>query len=202
MTTSSGRSPHLVLLLVTVGQLACSSDSSAPPQDDTGDSLPPGGSVDMTIAGSVSFAGPTSLNGVGILGRNQPVDVQFSRVEGQESMTVHILVPSTIYHGVGQYTCGTALNVSSVEYPYCSIWIKHSPDGAVLGTWTTQSLEIAPGVWGALPDCTVTVTEVGELIRGAVDCGNFLFAGSDSHPDAAHELNRLTGTWHFQPLAN
>ncbi len=154
----------------------------------------------MTLSGTVSFAGPASFNGVGVLGRNQPVDVQFYHEDGDSSLMVHLLVPSTIYAGVGEYPCGTEVNVSSIEYPYCSIWIEHSPDGVVLGTWTTQTLEIAPGVYGALPDCQVSVTEVGsELIRGTVDCGNFLFFGSESHPDAAHDIERLTGSWHFQP---
>jgi hypothetical protein len=162
--------------------------------NDEGDAL-----VTLTI-GNVSFSGDIPFESWGVLQRGQPVDVVFHhRDPDSTSLEVQLLVPITAFTGPSTYACGSEFGLTETESSYCSIHVNRLIDASTSSHWNTYHYETAPGVWGPVPGCTITVSTMSPMVTGTVSCPNLPFASAQGiTPDLDVPLS-LTGYWEYPP---
>jgi hypothetical protein len=192
------RHPTAAGLVLALVALAACSDRGVKPAP-TGDTS--GAGVTFTLSGT-SFAGTVDFDGSSAL--PAPTPQAFYRLfthgaSGTSSVAVKLLVPSGVYRGVGTYACGTELAKTVFEAGYCTITVEQSPDASTTAQWTTNGVELPGGGYGALPGCTITITEAGATVRGAVSCSGLAYhALVGTHPDAGRPLG-IAGSFEVTP---
>ena len=173
---------------------ACSPEKAP----DDGNYQPPG---TLTIA-KVSFAGAVEFESVSVLKRTppQPVDAAFyHRYSDGSWLEVDVLVPAGIFTGPGTYACGSEIGKTQTEWPYCTIKMVRSYAGGSTAVWWTFGYEVSPGVYGAVPACTVTVGSTSPRVSGTIDCTGLPYSSSTgSTPDDGKPAS-VVGPWEYLP---
>jgi hypothetical protein len=184
-----------LLSITTAGCILAACDSCGLLSDGNNDE---GDAITTLTIGNVSFSGDIPFESWGVGMRGHPIDVVFyHRYPDSSSLEVEILVPLTAYTGPATYACGSEFGLTETECSYCSIHVSRAIDASTSSHWGTYGYEIAPGVYGPVPGCTITVSTTSPVVTGTVNCPNLPFSSARGvTPDLDVPLS-LTGYWEY-----
>jgi hypothetical protein len=154
------------------------------------------------VFGKVTFAGEVTFESVSVLKRTplQPVDVAFRHAyQDGRALEVVFVLPVGIFTGPGTYACGSEVGKTETQSAYCTLKVNYTVDGTTSCHWSSYGYEVAPGVFGAVPNCTLTVSATSPLVTGSVSCPSLPFASAQGLPVDAGSVVSVTGNWEYLP---